>query len=246
MTDDIFSGEPQQEPENKEASFEERMAQQLASIKREDGSQMFDSVEKALESLAHAQKIIPELKNTLKAKEEEATELKTQLEKAATVEDVLSRINNSPKDTNDNSGVEKVKNEDIGELVKQELNKAREAERILSNREQVNSALIAKFGDADKAKLALDSKAKELGVGVEFLASMADKSPKALLAYFNSSPQGGVTNPTTTSVNLRKGDEPNRSSDLQPFSLSNTNSSDQLEMMKKIKASVYQKYEVVA
>lgn len=243
---DIFSETPQQETQEENSpSLEQIIDQRLKEIKREDGSQMFDSVEKALESLSHAQKIIPELKSNLKAKEEEATDLKTQLEKAATVEDVLSRITETTRQPEVNTEVSEVKNNDIGELVKKELNNFREQEQISSNRKQVNDALVGKFGDAEKAKLALDNKAQELGVTTEFLASIADKSPKALLNYFESTPSS-VSQPTTTSVNLRKGTDTGLPHQLEEFSITKTKSKDQVDIMKQIKDNVYSKWNVVA
>lgn len=244
MTQDIFSDDSQQNSENQELTLEQKIAKQLSEIKREDGSQMFDSVEKALESLAHAQRIIPELKNNLKAKEEEVASLSSSLEKAATVEDVISRISNSKQDTNANPRVDSVDEDTIGKLVKEQINSYRQAEIVEANRKQVNEALIAKFGDAEKASLALEAKAKELGVGKEFLASMADKSPKALMAYFSNA-AGAASNPTTSSVNIRKGDEGRNPNEIPEFSLSTTSSRDQLEIMKKIKEQVFKKYEVV-
>ena len=245
MTDDIFSDKAQQPEEKSEPTFEEKVAQQLASLKREDGSQMFDSVEKALESLAHAQKYIPELKGKLSEKEKEVEELNIKVEKSATVEDVLSRITNSKSEAPDNTEVKEGKNEDIGELVKKHLENERAKEKKEANRSQVNEALMAKFGDAEAAKLALDAKAKELGVGTDFLISMADQSPKALLAYFNTAAPSSTPSPTTSSVNLRKDNAAHQpAGELQEFSLSRTNSRDQVEMMKKIKENVDKQFDV--
>lgn len=239
MSDDLFSS-PNSE-EEKEITFEERVAKQLADIKREDGSQMFDSIDKAFESLMHAQKYIPELKSNLKAKEEEVNALNSQLEKAAKVEDVLDRLNPKDESPNANPGGGVVDEDKLGELVKAQMNNLREAEQIAANREQVNQALLAKFGDAEKAKLALEAKAKELGVGTEFLGSMADKSPKAILAYFSTAPSGAST-PSTSSVHLH-GTKP-ETPQLEEFSLSKTSSRDQLERLRQIRQSVYKKYEV--
>jgi hypothetical protein len=244
MTDDIFSEPAQQQVEKSEPTFEERVAQQLASLKREDGSQMFDSVEKALESLAHAQKYIPELKGKLSEKEREVQELSIKVEKAATVEDVLSRITGPKSESPVNPEVKEGNKEDIGELVKKHLEQERQAERKAANRSQVNEALITKFGNAEAAKLALDAKATELGVNTDFLISMADHSPKALMAFFNT-PSGGVPSPTTSSVNIRKDVTSNKTTgELESFSLSKTSSRDQVEIMKKIKENVHNKYNV--
>lgn len=247
MTDNIFEETPQQEKVDNEVTFEQKVAEQLASIKREDGSQMFDSVEKALESLAHAQKIIPTLKEDLKAKEEEVASMATQLEKAATVEDVISRINNSPNETNSNEGVDKVNKDEIGKLVEEQIKAMRESESSESNRRQVNEALVAKYGDAESAKLALKAKAEELGVGPEFFVSMAEKSPKAVLAYFDKAEANPapVTNPNPSSVNLRKDDVSSNSSKVEEFSIYTTSSRDQADKMRAIREEVYKELGVV-
>lgn len=242
---DIFSGNPQQG--DKEVSPEEKVAQQLASIKREDGTQMFDTVDKALESLAHAQQHIPTLKSELSAKDAEIASLREQVSKAEAIDDVVKRLSGQQADPKPegNSDGDKGTNVDIGELVKKEIDAQQKVAQQATNREAVNQAMIAKFGDADKAALALQEKAKELGVGVDFLSSMADNSPKALLAYFNAaSPAATPSNPTTNSVNLRQGHEPQKV-EVGELSLVKSSSKDQVAHMQKIKEQVYQEYGVV-
>lgn len=244
MTDDILNPNPDQD-KAKELTLEESIATQLASIKRDDGSQKYDSVEKALEALAHAQKYIPELEKKVVDQESNLNVLETKLEKAATVEDVITRINDSkPEDTNNTKGVETVSEDKIGELVKKELERVNAMNQVENNRKQVNEALVSKFGSAEAARLALSEKTKELGVGPDFLTGLAEKSPTAFLAIFNGG-QSPATPPTTSSVNLRLNDGP-KEEKLEEFSLTDTSSSDQLEMMRKIKANVYSKHDVVA
>lgn len=240
---DIFSTSPQQE--NKEVSPEDKVAQQLASIKREDGSQMFDTVDKALESLAHAQQHIPTLKSELSAKDAEIAALKEQVSKAAAIDDVIKRLapQQAAPEPEANPEGQQVSNVDIGELVRKEIGAQQAEATKVSNREQANQAMIAKFGDADKAALALQEKAKELGVGVDFLTSMADNSPKALLAYFNAAPAATPT-PTTNSVNIRAGHEPQQV-EVPELSLRKANTREQVDHMQKIKQAVYQQYGVV-
>ena len=241
---DILDNNP--DPDKvKELTLEESIATKLASIKREDGSQKYDSVEKALEALEHAQKYIPELEKKVVDQESNLNVLETKLEKAATVEDVINRINDSkPEDTNTTTGVETVSEDKIGELVKQELERVNAATQVENNRKQVNEALVSKFGSAEAARLALAEKTKELGVGPDFLTGLAEKSPTAFLAIFNGG-QAPATPPTTTSVNLRNNGEPVRE-ELKEFSLTDTSSSDQVEIMKKIKSDVYARHDVVA
>lgn len=241
---DIFNTPPQQE--GSEVSPEDKLAQQLANIKREDGTQMFDTVDKALESLAHAQQHIPTLKSELSAKDAEIAALKEQVSNAAAIDDVVQRLSNQPNASpapEGNSEGQQAANVDIGELVKKEIDAQQKVAQQATNRETVNQAMIAKFGDADKAALALHAKAKELNVGVEFLSSMADNSPQALLAYFNTA-SPAVSAPSTNSVNIRQGHEPQKV-EVGELSLVKSSSRDQIEHMKKIKEKVYQDYGVV-
>lgn len=239
MPEDIFSSS---ETIEENGATVDPIAEQLSQIKRADGSQMFDTVEKALESLAHAQRVIPELKANLETKEQEVSALSAKLQEAATVEDVLDRMTKSNENTNVNTGVEEVGEDKIGELVESKINALRELDTVQSNRKKVNDALVTKFGDAEKAKLALEAKAKELSVGTDFLASMADKTPKALLAYFDAAP-AAQSSPTTNSVNLRMGDT-TQETPLEEISLRTTNSRDQVEHMRKIREHVFKKYDV--
>lgn len=241
MTDDVLGGS--NEPVVEEKSLEQKVAEKLANIKREDGSQMFDTVEKALDSLAHAQARIPELKKELEDKSAEVDILNTKLEKAATVDDVLNRITeNKAEEAGANAGVEPVSEDKIGELVKQQMDSLRQDEVKASNRKQVNEALVAQFGDPEKARLALQSKAAELGVSTEEIAAMAEKSPKAVMAYFSAAPKA-ATPPVTNSVDIRASSTP-QTQEVESFSLSKTNVNEWTDKMKQIKADVYAKHGV--
>ena len=62
----------------------------------------------------------------------------------------------------------------------------REAQRVAQENElAVSRALQERFGD--KAGAMLQAKATEMGVDLKFLQSVAQKSPKAIMAYFNES-----------------------------------------------------------
>ena len=66
-----------------------------------------------------------------------------------------------------------------------------------TNVQQVNAAMQEKFGD--NARTHVEQKAQELGVGVEFLSSLAATSPKAFLAYFDTQPAPGTPSTPSTS-----------------------------------------------
>ena len=82
----------------------------------------------------------------------------------------------------------------------------REAQSIVSaNRAATDSALIAKFGTVEEAKKVVAEKAAGLGVSVEFLQSVADKSPNALMSMLgltvNANPIKPSSNTSPASIN---------------------------------------------
>jgi len=85
----------------------------------------------------------------------------------------------------------------VAEQVRLELTKAREAEQAHSNEALVSKALSEKFGE--KAHQALLDKAASLGLDLPAAQALAQKSPQAVLAWFQA-PSAGPA-PTTSSVN---------------------------------------------
>ncbi len=83
---------PEATPPQEKPPVEDLFADQLASIRNEDGKPKYDSVQKALEALNHSQEYIPQLKTELQQREERITALERELEKRGSVEDVVSRL----------------------------------------------------------------------------------------------------------------------------------------------------------
>lgn len=125
----------------------------------------YGSVEAALKALPHAQSHIARL-------EAEAKELREKLARQAAFDETVTALNPSAKATAtplDSSELDSVLDRKLKERADQQ---AREA-----NIAEFKAAMAAKFGD--KAKEAFEIKAKELGVGTEFLTAMVAKSANA-------------------------------------------------------------------
>ena len=170
----------------------------LRSITREDGSQMYNSVEEALKGLANTKQHVATVESEKKQLSEQFESMKAEYEKAKAAADAIERL--APKQEQQESrpasnaideGTLKSMFQDF--LKETETQKSRE-----QNEAQVSEALSQKFGS--KAKEQFENTAKELGIPTSELRDLAGKSPQAVLKLFGSSaPKEAGT--TTSSVN---------------------------------------------
>lgn len=132
----------------------------------------------------------------------EKQELREDLNKAKTVEDLLASLkgerdttmtnhsNNSPNHGNASSGAiggtgtDSLDLESIKQMVKQDLAKEQDAQRRRNNYENVVSTLTQAHGSQAGAYLA--NKAKELGVTTEYLRDLAEDKPQVLYSLLGS------------------------------------------------------------
>jgi hypothetical protein len=152
----------------------------------------YASVEKALESIPHAQTHIQKLESELREIREKLAGAKATEEVYEAVEALLSQGPKTAAPVLDESAIDSVLDRKLTER-EQRL----QAQR---NVESVKNALKEKFGD--KAQEMYRKKAEELGVGVEFLNDVVRKSPRAAEELFGlkagSAPK---TAPTTPGLN---------------------------------------------
>lgn len=252
MTDqssqDVFSNEdkPKETPSQESASSGSNYADLLASIKNERGEQKYDSLEKALEALQHSQSYIPQLKTEAQKHQEELEKVRAELDKRASVEDVVSRLtgNQKPQDTDDtptevNQGLNE---KTVEELFEQLMQKKQTETAAQENRRKVNDALNQAYGD--KVSEVIAEKAKELGITPKEMGEMASQKPGVVLALFNSkAPRGAST--TTSSINVPPYRQ--QQEELQRPSkslLSGASTKEQVEYMRQVKAAVYKQYGV--
>ena len=166
-------------------------ANQLAAITSDDGRQKYADVNTALSSIPHAQNHIKSLENQLAQMQEE-------LNKRQGMEQVLERIQATQSTNTDqpsvNSESAALGEDDIVRI----LTQREQAQAAQANEIDFSNALREKFGD--KATEVLGAKATELGISLEFMQSLAQKSPKAALKYFDEEASAGPQ-PTTPSNN---------------------------------------------
>lgn len=178
-------------------------ADKLQKIVNEDGKPKYDTVEKALEALVHAQTHIKTLETENAGVKSEADNLRTRAAQADALELVIERLQpNQSRQQGDPlskpNQSEVATTEQLERLVEQLLTKKQKTEIAQSNLQVVTATLVKKFGDETKAREAVAKKAQELGVGSEVLANLASQSPAAVLAYFGETV--GTSRPTTPSL----------------------------------------------
>jgi hypothetical protein len=89
--------------------------------------------------------------------------------------------------------------EDVTRLVRNVTTEEKEKQSKESNRNFVNTQIIAAFGnDADKAKSGINARLTELGMSMATLRSLSETNPKAALALISNKPSAEPPKPTTT------------------------------------------------
>ena len=123
------------------------------------------------------------------AREQELAELREELKKRETVEDIIQRVTKppvqSPMQVSEPQPVpvtSGITDEDLVQRIREVTSEATRAEKIAQNTEEVAIRLVEVFGSEEAANHAITVKARELGVSVEFLQSTAIQSPKAFYA----------------------------------------------------------------
>lgn len=225
------------------SSVDSQLADLLSGIKNESGQQKYDSVPKALEGLAHAQQYIPQLKTELSQKGSEIAQLRAELEKRAAVEDVVTRLTATQKETQDQGtppSTSGLTEEAVLQLVQNMLGQQKAKDQATSNQAQVQQALTQKFGE--KSREVVEAKAKELGVTPQKIGQLASENPALVLALFNTAPSTPVK-PTTGSQHIPATYIPETPKLERPAKslLSGSTSAQQKEFMQKVKADVYAK-----
>jgi len=192
MTDqETFSGET---GSGTEASFESEDQSDQGT-----GSPDVDGLRK---SNQHAQKHIKDLESETATMRDEIAGLKTKLEQASTVEEIMQRIDNNTFDQTTVSEqtapqvaqlVEQVKEEILGDL------SLAERERLESdNWARANNLLRERYGE--KYSDFVDSRARELHMTVDQMRELARTAPEAVVALVDKEEKGSPA-PTTSSIN---------------------------------------------
>lgn len=154
----------------------------LSTITNDKGEPKYRSVEDALKALPHANSFIEQLKK-------EKEDLIKELERRNSVEDVFEQLKNmqsQPPKTEPpkEDPPSKSQEVDIDALIEAKLQKKAQEDRIKANREAFSEAMSRTFGE--KAKEVLETKARELGVDLSTIRSLAESSPVAAIELFKA------------------------------------------------------------
>ena len=157
----------------------------LNTIVNDEGSPKYRTIEEALVGSSHAQEHIRRL-------EQEKEQLRQGRLQADAVQEIKEALLHNRQEPTSSGG-----QEDFASIAEQVYERRQQEVAQQSNVQQVNSVMHEKFGD--NARTHVEQKAQELGVGVEFLSSLAATSPKAFLAYFDTQPAPGTPSTPSTS-----------------------------------------------
>lgn len=227
------------------APSQDPFADQLNMIKNENGEAKYDSVPKALEGLQHAQNYIPQLKTDLETKDAEIAQLRADLEKRASVEEVVSRLQPNQQTQVTETTPAQVAGLDeqaVTQLLETIITQKEQATAMQTNRQRVNSKLNELY--ADRAPEMIANKAGELGMSASNLGELANTQPDLVLALFNTAPSKGPS-PTTNSFNIPPTHTKTEGMAAPTKSLlAGATGKEQAEYMAQIQRSIYEKYGV--
>ena len=202
--------QPEQQPT---ASSDNLWADQLASIKNERGEPKYRDLPTALEALKHSQEYIPQVKQEKESLTQEVERLREELERRKNLEDTVERLTAKPEQPAPQE-TQGLTAEQVDGLLEQRLAQREQEQKAQSNSQQVEQAIVQRYGD--KARDVVAAKAKEYDMSPQEMESWAKKNPKAVLALFDvkSNPQG-TKSYTSSSVNIPP-NRPNQEQELAP------------------------------
>lgn len=172
-------------------------------------TQKYKSTDELAKAYVNAEAFIETLK---REKAEEAQKAANAAAKLEVYERLAATKNNDPTPPRQDPPKEEPKVnaepkvDNLEEKIRSTLEAERDRERKTANRNQVNTKLVEIYGD--KAREVVATKAAELGVGIDWLTSMAETSPAA---FFNT-------------IGVEKGNTgtPTFKNDVNPASLGET------------------------
>lgn len=216
------------------ASSDNVFADQLASIKNERGEPKYKDLPTALQALQHSQQYIPQLKQENDTLRQEIEQLKAELGQRQSLEETVQRLTAKGEQQPAPQELQGLTPEQVEELLEQRLNQREQLQKAQRNAQQVEQAIVAKYGD--KAREAVQSKAQEYGMSLSEMQEWAAKNPKAVLALFEvkPTPQG---KPYSSSVHIPPV-KPNNDNELAPPDkslLRGASSKDQMEYMRRVR-----------
>lgn len=228
---------PDQTPASPDA-----FSDKLKEIKNEAGEQKYDSLDKAIEALKHSQEYIPELKSNLSQKDQEIENLKAELQKKAALEEIVEKLTAKQAEQTSNPQASGLDEQAVLNLVQGYSAEQEKAKTLAQNEASVSEALFSQFGD--KTPEIVAEKAKELGLSVNDLKDLSQRSPKAALNLFKvETAQGAKIADSSVRLPMNKQEDYT----LEPPEkslLNGASTKDQVEYLRKVRENVYKKYDV--
>jgi len=182
-------------------SSDNSFADLLGSIKNERGEPKYKDVQTALDALKHSQDFIPQLKTEKEQLEIKLANLQKEVERLSTVEDTVTKLTSgqSQQATQTPTGLSA---EEVANLVTQTLSQRETKATQDANLKVVVSQLQESFGK--DAEVNFYSKAKELGMSVEEMNTLAAKSPQAVFKILGieKKQEIGTTRSTSTKPSI--------------------------------------------
>lgn len=187
MSDSIFDGDGTTLPAPSTPPSPPALPDHLKELVGE--GKKYATVDKALESIPHAQAHISKL-------EQEMAQLREKVAEAAAVDEVYKKLMDSMNKTGEATPPTVAGLDEASVLA---LLERREAEAVAkANVSRVKDALVGKYGD--KAEEVYKAKAQELGVTPQFLNEVVRKSPKAAEELFGIKGKEIPSGTTTGSI----------------------------------------------
>lgn len=171
----------------------------LSEIKNEKGEPKYKSTTEAIKALKHSQNYIPELSKELKEYKEETERLRKEAERVTELEEIIKRLN--PSDKSDTvTTVQEYPEDKISSKIDEILAKRETKEIQTKNIDTVVNTLRERLGE--NAESQFYTKAKELGMSVVEMNTLASKAPLAVLQLFGVTESvKNKTSVSTSSVN---------------------------------------------
>lgn len=134
----------------------------------------------------------------------EVAELRKELEAGLGLKDVMSeieKVRNQPAPREADTPASLDPNE-LSKLVEDTMTELENKKTLAANIKEADRMIVEKFnGDRQKSREFLENKAKELGVGVNWLAEMAAKNPKAVMNFLGLENKLPGSSPMERTVN---------------------------------------------
>ena len=168
VIDPAAQAAPQLTPTEQEAADFSKI---LASIKREDGTQKFDKVDTALQSIQPKE-------DHIKSLETENAQLKEDIAKFGSQEEILKKFMDNRAPAEEAKPASPQFDQDtLNTMLTGMLDQRDKANVETANVQKVAQVLAKQYGD--KAAEVMSAKAKEMGVSENFLKDIIAKSPEA-------------------------------------------------------------------